>query len=1017
MNIKIDEELNAELLLNALNCAGDGIIITDLNACIEHMNGAAEKLTGWRLDQSKGKTFEEIFTVINADTKEQEENLVIKVLKTNTAVGLKNGSIITSRDGVKKILSANFSPVHTAEGKLQGVVVVFRDISLIKGMERQLIEEHLMLEESIATARDAYMKILDDFPALIWRTGLDRGCDFFNKYFTDFTGKENSQCFGYEWTSIVHPDDREIAVNSYEDAFASQKPFQYEMRCLRYDGEYRWFVNVGRPYYDLDNNFSGFIGMCMDITGRKIAEESLQRYRILSEKARDIILFINNQGQIIDANEAAVKDYGYSYEELLKLKITDLRLPATIEIKNNENREGDGIFYEAIHLRKDGTTFPVEVSSKDTDIGGGNITLCIIRDITERKTSERELMESEEKFRLLFHNVTDTIFVHEINEDKSTGKIIEVNDAACSIWGYSREEFLTMTSMNLDTRDNIEELLRWRSELHRTKLGTIERAGRRKDGSRIEVEINAHVFSLKGKEVILAVIRDITQRKNAEEALIKAKEEAERANKHKSEFLANMSHEIRTPLNGVIGMIDLTLLTELDEEQKENLITSKNCAKSLLGVINDILDFSKLEAGKLHIENFNYDLKELVENTVKVHSQRAAEKKLDFTYSFSSQIPQLVKGDPNRLQQILNNLLDNAVKFTHSGNVRLLIKEGLSTENGMELLFSVSDTGIGISEENKNNLFRAFNQLDGSVTRKYGGTGLGLVISRQLVEMMGGKLWLCDNTEVGCTFCFTIKCQKGVEIIGSSQQESQLNVAKSSLKVLIAEDDDVNQMVLLRMLRDKVGAIDIAANGLEAVEKYEAEKYDLIFMDIQMPKMDGIEATNYIREREVLSNKKTIIIAVTAYALQGDREKFLSLGMDEYMAKPVKMEQLYDIIDRYNAAKENRGAVDIIDSLQYFNPANKSFVSDEDKKRYIEEVMVLTKELLKEINEEINKEINKGDFEGIERAAHKIKEICREIDAEELKTTAFRIELAARRRDFSEVTKYGLKLEREISTC
>ena len=408
---------------------------------------------------------------------------------------------------------------------------------------------------------------------------------------------------------------------------------------------------------------------------------------------------------------------------------------------------------------------------------------------------------------------------------------------------------------------------------------------------------------------VITTYTDISELKPTEENLVQAKHAAEQAMRARSQFLANMSHEIRTPMNGVLGMANVLAETPLNAEQREYLQTIRNSGDSLLKIVSDILDFSKIEAGKVEIEEVEFDLRSRVASNLQLFAASAREKNLTLSSTYADAVPLRVIGDPVRISQALSNLLGNAIKFTESGSISVNV--GVHAREGDDLMlkFDVRDTGIGISKAAIERICDPFSQEDVSTTRRFGGTGLGLTISRQLVELMGGELAVESDQGVGSCFSFTIKlCVAGEQTAAAAPVAlaavTPLQSAASNtqiIDVLLAEDNNVNQIVANAMLK-KIGChVTIARDGAEAVAHAKAHHYDVILMDCHMPNMDGFEATAAIRVLEHEGQSRHTIIAQTANAMEGDRESCLAAGMDDYLAKPISAALLAEMLRRWTA--------------------------------------------------------------------------------------------------------------------
>ena len=426
-----------------------------------------------------------------------------------------------------------------------------------------------------------------------------------------------------------------------------------------------------------------------------------------------------------------------------------------------------------------------------------------------------------------------------------------------------------------------------------------------KDNKQVWLTTNLAPYRDNEGEIIglVGISWDITFRKNYENELQVAKEQAEEGTRAKSEFLANMSHEIRTPMNGIIGMAEILKQANLGEQEEENLDILISSTRSLLSLVNDILDISKIEAGKIELEIEDFEIRKLLKDIENITYIKAEEKALNYKTFINPDVPEFMKGDPSRLKQIILNLVNNAVKFTMKGQVHIYIDIVEESNNRLKLMVKVHDTGIGISDDGKKNLFQLFSQVDTSTTKNYGGTGLGLSIAKRLVMLMDGDIGMDSKMDKGSTFWFSAwfdRSSRTVTIPEPLDQKPDYDSQPmKELYILLAEDNEINQKIIQYSLINAGFRVDIARNGQEAIDMYHKNNYDLVLMDVQMPVLDGYEATAHIRdmERTILNaNNHIPIIALTANAMKGDREKCLDAGMDEYLSKPFTPNDLIGII-------------------------------------------------------------------------------------------------------------------------
>jgi PAS domain S-box-containing protein len=706
----------------------------------------------------------------------------------------------------------------------------------------------------------------------------------------------------------------------------------YELTYFRKDGSRFPAVVSVTALRDAQDAIIGYLLIGTDNTARKLAEEALLKagalQRAIFNSANFSSIATDAKGVIQIFNVGAERMLGYTAAEVMnKITPADISDPQeviarakalSVELGTTITPGFDALvfkasrgiedIYELTYIRKDGSRFPAVVSvtalrdAQDAIIG----YLLIGTDNTARKLVEAEQKKLDQRLRdqqfytrSLIESNIDAIMTTD-----PSGIITDINKQMEALTGSTRDELIGAPFKSHFTDPERAEAA-IKLVLREKKVTDYELTACARDGKQTVVSYNATTFYDRDRTLqgVFAAARDITERKRVEVELQQARDAAESASQTKSDFLASMSHEIRTPMNAITGIADLLAKTPLTAEQDKYVQIFRRASDNLLHLINDILDLSKVEASQLELEQTGFSLNDLLEKVTEMVAIRAQQKGLALVCEIAPGVPPDVVGDPTRLRQVLLNLLGNAIKFTESGEVALRVALDADPSLPGAVGFTISDTGIGIPAEKLGAVFERFTQADSSTTRSYGGSGLGLTISKRLVELMGGRIWVKSRVGEGSVFSFAVP----LEIWAGATRQAAVPVGMGpepplpALHILLVEDSPDNRAITLAYLQDTPYRVDIAENGTRACEEFIAGHYDLVLMDRQMPVMDGLTATRAIREWEATNHRPpTPIIALTAAALKGDREKCVAAGCTAYLTKPIKQEVLLQAIKEHS---------------------------------------------------------------------------------------------------------------------
>ncbi|MBY0118675.1 PAS domain S-box protein [Paenibacillus xylanexedens] len=869
----------------------DAIYVMDIRGNYIDANPSVERISGYTLDDLIRMNQSEICP---PDSENSRKEYIKEVLAGRS---VSNPITFYHKDGSLKQAEITYVPI-TESDEVVGIYGIAKDVTDILKVQRELKE-----------AQEKYQVLADHAQDLITTCAKDGELLYVSPSVYTLLGYKPEEVIGRSFKDYCYPGD-------YPDPMDLSKIGNgCKMRVLHKKGHYIWMETLAKPVAGERGKSVQIVSISRDITQHKDADrrlrESRQRYRSLFEHNPAAVYSLNLDGEYSAVNSKLVQMLDVPRNKLIgKSFLSNLD---KCEVQHGQTnfdkvKQGDPQYYETRIVNSSGRKIEVSVTNVPIIVDKEMVGVYgIVSDITERKEYTERIQELSKQHELILNTVTEGIYGLDAD-----GITMFMNPAAASMFGYEAKEFIGKNSHPIihHTRADGSHFPKEECPIHMTVLDGQRRSIKedvfwRKDGSSFLVQYQVTPIIEQGQiQGAVVVFNDVT----GEREIVRAKETAELAAQAKSEFLSMVSHEIRTPMNGIVGMTELLIGTDLSEEQREYAEIIRDSGDALLNILNDILDFSKLESGKMALAYEPFALRKMLEQVAELFKPRADEKHLEIRYRLNPSIPEFMVGDAIRIRQILVNLVGNALKFTDQGSIDVTVDiiKGRKPEDSV-LDFAVQDTGIGIPADKLDQLFQSFSQLHPVINRKYGGTGLGLVISKRLVEIMGGSISVESIEGEGSTFRFAVPATSvdaSAEQTASQFHHDRTRQSdKVAMRILVAEDHPVNRKILREYLEKLGYQADVCTNGVEAIDAISQNAYDIVLMDIHMPVMDGLKATDLLH-RLIPQDRIPPIIAVTGNAKREDKEACLEIGMRDFISKPVMLSELKRVLQQWGPRDE-----------------------------------------------------------------------------------------------------------------